>query len=143
MTEDECYLLVTGKIKAQYEESKRKRKEEYQRREEDYKEQISELCKAYEKDAEGRISEDDMDYFKEILPVRVGDLYHEMEIRCLFEIIDALNSGGLDAAMSKFDEQGHSGNVRWFSSITRQKISSWSWGEFLSKDLRNNALKMQ
>ena len=76
MTEDECYLLVTGKTKAQYEESKRKSEEEYRRREEEFKRQIPELCKAYEKDAEGRISVGDMDYFKEILPRRVGDLYH-------------------------------------------------------------------
>jgi len=109
MTEDECYLLVTGKTKAQYEESKRKSEEEYRRREEEDKKQIPELCKAYEKDAEGRISVGDMDYFKEILPGRVGDLYHGMEIRCLFEIIDALNCGGLKAALSKFDKQGHSG----------------------------------
>ena len=50
------------------------------------------------------------DEYDRIVPIRVGDLYHGMELRCFLEIIESYDT---DKDLSKcnrlFDKQNHSG----------------------------------
>jgi hypothetical protein len=46
----------------------------------------------------------------ECVPIRLGDLYQGMELKCCIDIVSKLNNGcTLDEAKSIIDEQGHSG----------------------------------
>ena len=48
--------------------------------------------------------------WERMVPIRLDDLYHGMELGCTLEIVKILNSGGsLNDAKKKIEDQGHSG----------------------------------
>jgi len=56
------------------------------------------------------LTEDKWDYWDQIVPVRLGDLYHGMELGCCLNIVEILNNGGtLDEAKAEIQNQSHSG----------------------------------
>lgn len=74
-----------------------------------------------------------MEYFKKLLPIRVGDMYHGMEISMLFEIIDILNNGTMEDAVKKFYDQGHSGMSASLTARLVQRFHKKLGDEFYNK----------
>lgn len=114
-TLDEAYKKVTGLTKSELDEQERKEHEEYKRKEEEHIASIPEKTKEYCAAARGVIIEEQYDYWDKIVPIRLRDLYHGMELDATLEICKIMRDESLsrcerlDAAKKAFDDQGHSG----------------------------------
>lgn len=78
---DEAYIKVVGKTKADFEEEQRKWLEEYDRKEKEHQSKIPQLTEHYRKVARGLVREDQLDFWDEIVPFRLKDIYHGMELQ--------------------------------------------------------------
>lgn len=114
-TLDEVYVKVLGMTKAELDDLMRKKREEYARKEKEHKDNIPNLTKEYREKARGIILEDQYEYWDKIVPIRLGDLYHGMELDSTLELCKIMRdeSIGYDARIRKaydaFMGQGHSG----------------------------------
>ena len=79
-TDDDAYLRITGKTKAEHDEEMRKWHEDYEAKRKAHEERIPELTEHYRKVARGVIIESELEYWDEIVPIRLGDLYRGMEL---------------------------------------------------------------
>ena len=114
-TLDEAYKKVTGKTKAEFDEAQRKWHEDYERRQAEHKAKIPQLTEKYRKRARGLIIEKELDYWDEIVPIRLGDLYHGMELDETLKACQCMRDESLtyDERLRKaydiFMDAGHSG----------------------------------
>lgn len=114
-TIDEIYAKVLGTSKWEYEEHLRKEHEEYERKEAEFKAKIPQLTDEYRKRARGIIPLEHLEYWDKIVPIRLNDLYHGMELDCLLELIATLNDNAkeesekMEFCRTMFSKQGHSG----------------------------------
>ena len=114
-TLDEAYKKVTGLTKSEFDDECKRKREEYERKEEEHIASIPEKAKEYCAAARGVIIEEQYDYWDKIVPIRLRDLYHGMELDATLEICKIMRDESisrcerLDAAKKAFDEQGHSG----------------------------------
>jgi hypothetical protein len=112
---DEAYVKVTGITKQQYDEYQKMQRMEYEDREKSHKERIPQLTEEYRKKARGIIPEENLELWDKIVPIRLSDLYHGMELDCWLDLISVLNDEVLDETdkliqcAEIFDSQGHSG----------------------------------
>lgn len=112
---DDMYKKVTGHTKSEYDKMFEQRMEKQEREEKEFKANVPKLIEAYKKKARGIIPEDKLELWDRIVPIRLNDLYHGMELDCWLELIEVLNDINLsyDVKMVKgkdmFDKQGHSG----------------------------------
>lgn len=114
-TLDEAYKKVTGLTKSECDERDRKEREEYKRKEEEHIASIPSKTEEYKKAARGVIIEKQYDYWDEIVPIRLHDLYHGMELDATLEICRIMRDESVSIeerikkAKEAFDNQGHSG----------------------------------
>lgn len=113
-TLDECYKIVTGVTKKEFEEKRNKEREKYLREEEEFKSSIPEKIKEYQQKAIGVIPKERIPYWNKIVPIRLNDLYRGMELDALLEIIVELNKDfpqkeKFEKCKEIFLKQGHSG----------------------------------
>ena len=107
---DDACLKVCGCTKAEHEEKVRKEQEERE-----HKANIPNLVEKYRKEARGLVIEEELEFWDECVPIRLGDLYRGMELGCTLSIIRVMKdeSISLDERLVKahrvFDSQGHSG----------------------------------
>ena len=112
---DDVYVKVTGKSKVEHDEYIRKIREEYERKEAEFKAKIPKLTEDYNKRARGIIPEEYLELWNEIVPIRLNDLYHGMELDCWLELVAVLNDTSkkelerFEICRSLFTRQGHSG----------------------------------
>lgn len=114
-TEDEIYKKVTGMSCEEFYADIEKHNYEYYIACADHKLRIPELAESYRLKARGIISEDKLELWDEIVPIRLDDLYEGMELDCWLELISILNDEDKtkEERFSKckdlFRNQGHSG----------------------------------
>lgn len=107
---DSAYKKITGKTKAEFDEAQRKRHEEYEEGERKHLEAIPELTKEWIKKGHAILDKQYHDTWEKCVPIRLGDLYHGMELGAMLEIVKQLNAGcELEVAKKTISEQGHSG----------------------------------
>lgn len=112
---DEAYVKVLGITKQEYGEYEKKRRMDYEAQEKSHKERIPQLTEEYRKKARGIIPEEHLEFWDKIVPIRLGDLYHGMELDCWLDLISVLNDEVLDESDKLiqceeiFNSQGHSG----------------------------------
>lgn len=114
-TLDEAYMKIMGKTKEQYDKETRDWLDEYERKEKEHKDNIPSLVPGYCERARGVILEDQYEYWDKIVPIRLGDLYHGMELDCTLELCKIMRDESLSydkrlrKAYDTFMDQGHSG----------------------------------
>lgn len=114
-TLDEAYVKVTGKTKSEHDEELRKRHEEYERQEAEHKAKIPEMAKEYISRARGLVKEEKLDYWDNIVPIRLGDIYHGMELEQTLNACKIMRDESLTyderlhKAYKAFMDCGHSG----------------------------------
>ena len=114
-TLDEAYKKVTGKTKYEHDEEQRKWRENYERKEAEHKAKIPELTNEYVNKARGLVKEEELEYWDKIVPIRLGDLYHGMELNQTLEACRIMRDDSLtyDERLRKaydfFMDSGHSG----------------------------------
>lgn len=87
---------------------------DYEKAEKEFQKKIPTLAKKYNALAKGVIADDKLDQWYEIVPVRLRDLYHGMELDATLEIIKELNkatdsNNHFAEAKNIFGKQDHSG----------------------------------
>ena len=114
-TLDIMYLKVTGKTKEEFDKQEKEWIENYRRKEEEFKKKIPEMTEQYVKEAEGVILPDKLDYWKKIVPVRLSDIYHGIELDQTLNISRIMGDESIDIeerlkkSYEIFNEYGHSG----------------------------------
>lgn len=112
---DTNYRRITGIGKDDIEKRRLEAIERYERREREHKAKIPELIKEYRQKAIGIIPDYKMSLWCEILPVRLNDLYHGMELGATLDLVSILNKKNLSVedrlkeAKTLLYDQGHSG----------------------------------
>lgn len=107
---DSAYKKVTGKTKAECDEYARIRHEEYEEQKRKHKESIPKLTKEWIEKGNTILDEKYRELWAECVPIRLGDLYQGMELKCCLDIVIELNNGcTLDEAKAIIESQGHSG----------------------------------
>lgn len=110
VTMDSAYQEITGKTKAEFDKDRQQWKEDYDRRQKEHEENIPELSILWIEKGRKILSKDKWELWDEIVPIRLGDLYHGMELGNCLDIVEILNrNGSLDEAKEKIEKQGHSG----------------------------------
>ncbi len=108
--EDSAYKKITGKTKAECDEANKKWHEEYEENERKHKEAIPELTKEWIKKGNTILDEKYRELWAKCVPIRLGDLYHGMELGNCLEIVEQLNKGeSLAKVKPIIENQGHSG----------------------------------
>lgn len=114
-TPDELSVKVTGKTVSEREAAMKAWQDEYNRKEREHKARIPELIEHYKEKARGIIPEDKLELWDEIVPIRLRDLYHGMELDEWLKMVSALNESELtkeerfQLAKDIFEDAGHSG----------------------------------
>ena len=112
---DEAYMKVLGKTKAEFEEGQRKWREEYERAEREHRARIPQLTEHYRNEARGLVLDSELEYWDEIVPIRLGDLYHGMELEQVLDCCKIMRdeslvlAARLEKAYDVFMSEGHSG----------------------------------
>lgn len=111
ITVDSAYVTVTGMTKQENEEYLKERQERYEKEELEHKESIPSKILEFNKKAIGVIKDDRLDYWNEIVPIRLNDLYRGMELGCTLEIAEIIADGDISFPKAKevLNNQGHSG----------------------------------
>ena len=110
VTMDGAYQQITGKTKAEFDKEQEDWREDYKRREKEYQDSVPSLVDEWVIKGKEILTADKWDYWKEIIPIRLKDLYHGMELGCCLDIVKILNNGGtLDEAKAEINKQDHSG----------------------------------
>ncbi len=114
-TDDDAYQRLLGMTKAEHEEKMRKWREECEAARKAFETRIPQLTERYRKAARGVIIESELDYWDEIVPIRLGDLYHGMELQQVLDCAKVMRNETLDRenrlrkAYRIFNDAGHSG----------------------------------
>ncbi|WP_227394210.1 hypothetical protein [Jeotgalibacillus aurantiacus] len=110
VTMDSAYKEITGKSKAEFDRAQEEWKQDRERQEKEHKEKIPELSAIWMKKGREVLSSDNWDYWDQIVPIRLNDLYRGMELGACLDIVSILNNHGtLDEAKEKIESQDHSG----------------------------------
>lgn len=109
VTMDSAYKQITGKTKAEFDKEQQEWRDDFDRRKKEHEESIPEQSRVWMEKARGIITEDKLKYWDEIVPIRLNDLYRGMELGACLKIVEILNSGNLEEAKAKIENQGHSG----------------------------------
>ncbi|OMD76854.1 hypothetical protein [Paenibacillus odorifer] len=110
VTMDGAYKSIIGKTKTEFDESQQKWRNDYEKREAEFKENIPSLCEEWKSKGRQVLDQDKWEYWDRIIPIRLNDLYHGMELGCCLKIVKILNdNGSLEEAKKEIENQGHSG----------------------------------
>ena len=114
MSLDECYLLVLGMTKNEYDLKIKEEQERYEYEKKKHEESIPELTDYWIKEGAKYLRTEDLEFWNKIVPIRLDDLYRGMELQCLIDIVKILNKSDnlldiFDEAKKEIDSQDHSG----------------------------------
>ena len=110
VTLDGAYKEITGKTKSEHDKALQDWRDEYDRKEKEHQEKIPALTVEWMQKGREVLTEDKWEYWDKIVPIRLGDLYHGMELGCCLNIVNILNNNGsLDEARAEIESQNHSG----------------------------------
>lgn len=111
VTMDDAYVVITGQTKAERDKSHKewlenRKKEE----EEEHQEKIPYLACLWMQKGREILMQDKWKHWDKIVPIRLSDLYHGMELGNCLDIVKILNNGGtFDEAKVEIESQDHSG----------------------------------
>jgi predicted nuclease with TOPRIM domain len=107
---DGAYQEIMGKTKAEFDKEQEDWRKDIQKRDQEFKESIPELTEMWIQKGKEVLTADKWDYWTEIVPYRLKDLYQGMELGNCLDIVKILNNNGtLEEAKEKISSQGHSG----------------------------------
>lgn len=85
-------------------------RERYEREQKEHEAQIPALTKKWIEEGHKILDEKYWSLWEEIVPIRLGDLYRGMELKCCLDIVKQLNEGcSLSKAKQMIESQNHSG----------------------------------
>jgi len=110
VTMDSAYLDIIGKTKSEFDNEQQERVERLEKAKREHEAMIPELTEIWIEKGKSILEKDRWDYWSEIVPVRLNDLYRGMELGNCLDIVKVLNNDGtFDDAKRLLEDQGHSG----------------------------------
>ena len=110
VTLDDAYLKIVGITYAELEAKQKKWREDNDKAEREFQENLPNSIKRWKDRARNILSDDKLEYWDTIVPVRANDLYHGMELDQCLDLVEMLNNGcTLAEAKTKIESQNHSG----------------------------------
>ena len=107
---DSAYKKITGKTKAEFDEAEKISHEEYLEQKRKHEEAIPELTKEWIEKGNVILDEKYRELWAKCVPIRLGDLYQGMELKCCLDIVEKLNKGEeFEKVKPIIEGQGHSG----------------------------------
>lgn len=107
---DSMFKKVTGKTKLEFDKAQEEWHKKYKEEEKKHRESIPELTKEWIEKGKNILDKKYIEKWSECVPIRLGDLYHGMELGACLEIVRELNNGcELETAKEIIEKQGHSG----------------------------------
>jgi predicted nuclease with TOPRIM domain len=130
VTVDGAYKEITSKTKAEFDKSREEWKENYDKAEKEHTEKIPSLTEEWIGKGHELLTEDKWELWDRIVPIRLGDLYHGMELGACLDIVKILHNSTLDEAKKEIEKQGHSG-MSWGLVCSMVKAFSDKGEEFV------------
>ena len=148
-TLDEVFKKVTGKTKKELYEYAKEEERKYQEQLKTNKERIPELTTYYKDKARGIIPEDKLEFWDNIVPIRLNDLYQGIELQCLLDIITILNDENktkedrFNKCYELFYKQGHSGTsgIIVLSGLKQLHPLGYEFVDYFNNKLHKNGRK--
>lgn len=109
VTLDSAFKEITGLSKAEYDKKEEERRNRYKKEEEEHQQAIPDLVEAWKAKGREVLTEDKIELWDKIVPIRLNDLYRGMELGNCLDIIKILNNGTLEEAKKAIYDQNHSG----------------------------------
>lgn len=109
VTMDGAYKEITGKTKAEFDYMVKEQEDAWEEQKREHEASIPKKTKYWREKARGIIKEDKLDYWDEIVPIRLKDLYQGMELECCLDLAVLLKEGAFEEAKEMLNNQGHSG----------------------------------
>ena len=111
VTMDDAYREIIGRTKEEHEESQRIWRENYRKEEIKFaREVVPDLAREYMIEGRKLIDESKWKLWDKVVPIRLHDLYHGMELDGALKVMKILdNKGSLEEASHEMNKQGHSG----------------------------------
>jgi hypothetical protein len=109
VTMDGAYKEITGKTKAEFDYMVKEREDAWEEQKREHEASVPKKTKYWREKARGIIKEDKLDYWDEIVPIRLKDLYQGMELECCLDLAVLLKEGAFEEAKEMLNNQGHSG----------------------------------
>jgi len=107
---DSAYKKITGKTKVEFDADRKAENDKYKEKERQHKEATPELTKQWIEKGNTILEEKYRELWAKCVPIRLGDLYQGMELKCCLDIVSELNNNcTLDEAKAIIENQGHSG----------------------------------
>lgn len=122
-----CYKKVTGKSKNEWDRYCKSELRKIKNRERNFKSLIPKLKREYRKKARGIIAEEYLEVWDSAVPIRLKDLYHGWDLKCMLELVQVLNREGSEeerfkACKELLGKQDHSGCSYHFVASSLQSI---------------------
>lgn len=109
LTERDILTAIYGCSPEEHEKREKEYFDEFKRKEAEFKRKASDLIAKYREKGHEILDSKFHERWDEAVPVRVGDIYHGMELQAALDVIELLNKGENEAAKKKLFGQGHSG----------------------------------
>lgn len=107
---DDAYKKITSKNEMEFKNTEKSRLETIKKEKSEHDKRIVELSDYWCNMGREILHQDKWDYWDRIVPIRLNDLYHGMELKCCLDIIDILNtSEDFHKAKIEIENQNHSG----------------------------------
>ena len=120
---DSAYKTINGLTMYESKEKQRKWKENYDKEEKEFEASIPRLENEWIEKGHLVLTEDKWELWDKCVPIRLGDLYHGMELGNCLEIVEILKNGSFEEAKQSMDSQGHSG-MSW--GLVKSMVRSFS-----------------
>lgn len=109
-SEDEAYIKVTGKTKDEFKKFQEESVKKYLNEEKEFQKRKNGVIDEYIKKGHEILDEKYHEEWDRIVPIRVEDLYHGMELDSALKVIEMLkNHASREEIDEALDEYGHSG----------------------------------
>lgn len=109
VTLDSAYKQITGQTKQEVEDNRKKLQEKHIKDAKERAKQLPSLTKFWMEQGREVLEEDKWESWDSIVPIRLHDLYHGLELGQCLDIIKILNNGTFEEAKTAIYNQGHSG----------------------------------
>lgn len=110
VTMDSAYTEITGSTRDDFYAAREAERKAYEQKEKEHQENIPNLSKEWIEKGHKILDKKYWDLWDKCVPIRLGDLYHGMELGATLEIVEKLNAGcSFLEATDIINKQGHSG----------------------------------
>jgi len=110
VTMDSAYLDIIGKTKSEFDNEQQERVERLEKAKREHEAMIPELTESWIEKGKTILEKDKWEYWSEIVPIRLNDLYRGMELGNCLDIVETLNNNGtFEDAKKLLEDQNHSG----------------------------------